>query len=285
MRTAKYMTNLTADTSRGPSQALWKGCPWMDMIEDPGIGMAFFDDFLQVGLITSPTTEAALVGTGYSGFGSSGATIVSGAVHGGVIALTEATDNEAVFMKAEGHPFQISASKGKLWFEARVKVSAITDNQIGFILGLMDTSAMTVNVPLSTANPPVLDGCNYVGFWGREEDAGAVSSAYFADGTTYAAGTNLISSGGAAATAVHQFVADTYVKLGMVFDPNDKDGANLLSFYVNGVRHATTKTVPNDTGTDFPADVTLSPIVGHRLGASTSSVTTIDWWRCAQLFV
>lgn len=257
------------NTGRGPSPGLWHDCDWVEIGRDPNKGVLFWDDFLNIGPITSPTTEAHLVGAPYIGFGSTGATITQADVQFGAIALTEATDNEAVYMKIETCPLQISANLGDLWFEARCKVNAITDNQIGFIVGLMDTTAMTVIVPLSTANPPVLSACNFVGFHGAEEDAGAVKTAYIADGVAPVA----------VQSTVHQFVADTYAKFGMRFTRRN----NTLSFFVNGVAQTSTKVVPDNTGTDFPADVRLSPVVGHRLGAGTSSITTIDWWRFAQL--
>lgn len=268
--TMQYRGN-TADTSRGPSSRIWADCPWENIRNGHTDGVTIWDDFDTGGLITSPTTEAALVGIPYSGFGSSGATITHGDQAGGTVVLTEATDNEAVYMKSESHPFQISSHLKKLWFEGRVKVNAITDDQIGFLFGLFDTTAMTVIVPLSTANPPIFATTgNFVGFWGREQDAGSVLTTYVADGVTAVTVTS----------SVHQFVADTYVKLGMVFDPLD---GNKLSFFVNGVKTADSKVIPNNTGTDFPADVRLAPIIGQRLGAGTSSLTTIDWWRGAQL--
>lgn len=274
LNTIDFTLNGSTDSSRGPSDSIWGDYPALEIAANPGKGMHLFDDFVgPAGLITSPTTEAALVGLPYSGFGSSGATITAGTALGGEIILTEATDNEGVYLQSKARAFQISASTGKFWFEARVKVSAITNNQIGFLLGMFDDTAVTIIVPLSTANPPIFATTgNFVGFWGREEDAGAVRTTYVADGVTSVV----------VQAAVHQFVADTYVKLGMKFEPAEQ---NKLSFFVNGVKQSSTKTVPSNTGTDFPADVRLSPIIGHRLGASTSSLTTLDWWRAAQLFV
>ena len=269
----QHKRNLSsAFTNRMPSPNIWADCPWAAIREGSIDGVAIYDDFDLGGLITSPTTEAALVGIPYSGFGSSGATITHGDAQFGTVVLTEATDNEAVYLKSESHPFQISANYGKFWFEGRVKVNAITDDQIGFLFGLFDTTAMTVIVPLSTANPPIFATTgNFVGFWGREQDAGSVLTTYVADGVTAVT----VQSG------VHQFVADTYAKLGMKFDPKD----NYLRFYVNNVEQTSKKLIPDATGTDFPADVRLAMMVGHRLGASTSSLTTLDWWRGAQLGV
>lgn len=266
--------NFTADTTRLPSPNLWYDCQ-MDMIRTGKIAGTYSDeDFTQGGLITSPTTEAALVGLPYIGFGSSGATVTYGDAVTGELVLTEATDNEAVYVKNKPGVFQISSLKGKLWFEARIKVNAITDDQIGFICGLFDDVAMTVVVPLSTANPPIFATTgNFVGFWGREQDAGAVMATYVADGVTSVA----------QQATVHQFVANTYVKLGMRFTPNyENSGIAKLSWYVNGIEQSTPKTIPNATGTDFPADVRLNWMFGHRLGASTSSLTTCDWIKVYQ---
>ncbi len=265
----------TATTDRKPSASIWSNCPW-DEINDPRSeldGITFEDDFKSGGLITSPTTEAALVGVPYSGFGSSGAAITHGDYKGGSIVLTEATDNEAIYLKAETHPFQISKLLGKFWFEMRVKIGAVSDDNMGWIGGMFDTTAMTVIVPLSTANPPIFATTgNFVGFRAPEEDAGAVHTQYVADGVTAVT----------VQSTVHTFVADTYVKLGMVFDP---DSEYRLYFFVDGVRQTSSKVIPDATGTDFPADVRLAPFVGHRMGATASSgVTTMDWWRAAQVF-
>lgn len=276
---SQYKTS--PDTSRCLSQALWKfgeGCPSYDELDNgPRSGVWIYDDFTQGGIVTSPTTEASLGGGWrYAGFGSSGSTITLADATGGAMVLTEATDNEGVAIKAESHPFQISSLLGALWFEARVKVSKITDDHLNMFVGLMDTTALSVNVPLSSANPPVLTGCNFVGFLMKEADAGAVTSTYIADGVTPVD----------VQSTVHQFVADTYVKLGMSFQPNYKGtGVAKLAFFVNGTEQSSTKTVPNATGTDFPADVRLAPVFGQHLGNGSSALSTIDWWKCVQIDV
>lgn len=262
-------------TSSGLSGNVWKDCPSSDELK-MGIrqGVEVYDHFQYSGLVTSPTTEAALIGLPLSGFGSAGSTITFADTAGGVLVLTEATDNEGNGLKSKSHSFQISSLLGKLWFEARVKVSLITVNLINMCVGLMDNSAMTVNVPMSTANPPILDGCNFVGFFLKEADTGAITTSYIADTVTPVT----------VQTGVATLVADTYIKFGMVFDPNYRGtGVASLAFFVNGVEQSTRKTIPNNTGTDFPADVRLAPFFGQRLGGSQSTLSSIDWWRCVQI--
>lgn len=277
--------NLVANTNRGPSPAIWADCPVNEIIDNPEKGFHFFDDFgdRPTGLITSPTTEAALVGIPYNGFGSSGATITFSNEAGGAVVLTEVTDNEAVYLRAKSGMGQISAGKGKLWFEGRVKIGAVSDDNMGFIFGLWDDVTLSVVVPLSTANPPIMATTgNFVGFRAPEEDAGVVRTMYDSDDAGQTTDAEVIVQAG-----VHTFVADTYVKFGMCFDPDGfgQGLGPLLRYYVNGVNQTGTKVIPDNTGTDFPADVRFTPLIGHRMGATASSgVTTMDWWRYAQIF-
>lgn len=270
-----YGSTTTANTDRRPSTTIWGDMDVEGIRSGSRGGYYDEDDFNNQGPITAVTTDAHLIGMNYMGFNSSGGThtMVDG-IAGGLV-VTEATDNEASYVRRASWPFRVSSELGKLAFEARVKVNAITDNQIGFIMGLWSNVACSVIVPLSTANPPVMATTgDFIGFWGPEEDAGGVDAIYKAGGVTEVV-TN---------AACHQFVADTYVKLGFKFLPAKyhSTGVAKIGWYVNGVLQATEKTVPENTGTDFPADVPLNFMFGHRLGASTSSLTTCDWWRCYQ---
>ena len=271
---ARYGANFTADTLRKPSDGLWGDCPLDDYFAGRVGGTYMADDFTHTGPITAVTTDAHLIGMPYMAFNSSGGTHTFADVQGGALVCTEATDNEASYVRTNGWPFQITALGGDLWAEWRIKVNAITDNQIGFISGFWDNTAMSVVVPLSTANPPVMATTGeFVGFWGREEDAGLVRFIYKASGVTEVV----------MVTSAHQFVADTYVKFGVKFSKNyQQSGLPKLEGYVNGVPLGSPKQIPDNTGTDFPADVRLGWMFGHRLGAGTSSLTTCDWFKIFQ---
>ncbi len=261
----------TADTSRGLSPGVWADCPLQGIRNGDVNGIIVDDDFLISTAITAVTTDSTLVGLPYFGFNSSGGTHTQPDVTGGVLALTEATANEANFIRSYVYPFQISSQLGDLWFEARVKVSSITN--LGMIVGLWDAVANTVDIPLSAADPPIMATTgNFVGFR-MLEGAAAVDAIYKADGVAVVAGQTVN-------TACATLVADTYVKLGMKFQKR----TGLLSYYVNGVPCANTKAVPNATGTDFPADVRLGLLFGQKLVATAAGVVTIDRWTCCQLF-
>lgn len=277
VNTVFHQENLAANTSANPSPAIWARFPTETVAQDPSKGYHLFERFLHGGLITSPTTEAALVGLPYNGFGSSGATITynnATAAPGGII-LTEATDNEAVFFIQKTKPVQISANLGLMCFEARVKISNITT--MNLVVGLWDDVTVTVDIPLSSANPPVTATTgNLVGFFMREAGA-AVDTMYYADDSGSTVDDETVVQAG-----VHTMVADTYVKLGMVFEPLN---GNKLSYWVNGVRQTSTVTVPDATGTTFPADRQLGVLIGHKQGATAACLTTINWFRLGQLYV
>ncbi len=250
----------------------WQDCPILDILADPSVGYGFTDDFIITGLSGTITTIATGFNN-YSLFGDSGATIAAdGAVGGGVV-LTEATDDESVSMTVTQHPFNITRDGGKLWFEARIKTSTIVASEQAWLCGLMDNTAQTAAVPI-TADGAIAD-INMAGFHHPEANEELFDASYKANSVT-AVEVN---------ADIGTMVAGTYFNVGMRFDPRDADGNASLEFYVDGVKQATTKTVPNATGTDFPADVRMSPVLAMTLAASAEYTMTMDWWSCYQLRV
>ena len=271
----QYGSQFTANTSRGPSPNIWGDCPWVEILGQSGQGSGgycFIDDFLMAG----PTgTVGALADYGqYVMFGSSGATITYDDEIGGAVVLTEATDGESVSLTTESHPFRIVAGAGELWFEARIKVGDIVTTANSFLIGLMDTTAVTAIVPLTASG--VTADINYVGFMQPEGDTTTFNASYKANGVTE------VESNG----AIGALVADTYVKLGMKFDPSPATTgtANQVRWYINGIAQATDKTITAAAGTDFPDDIGLGPVISLAVGAGAATDTlTMDWWRVAQL--
>jgi hypothetical protein len=232
--------------------------------------MSMFDDFIDGGVSGTVGAIAAFNGK-YEIFGSSGATITYDEAFGGGLVLTEATADESVGITMAAHPYQISSSGdvGSLWFEARIKSSTITASEQTWFVGLMDTTPLSAAVPI-TATGILAATMNLVGFHMQEANTTAYDTVYIADAID---AVEIDSDVGAVAV-------DTYFKLGMFFDSL----TGLLHWYINGVEQATTMDIPDDTGTDFPADVRLAPCVAMAIGTGTSETITMDWWKCAQLF-
>ena len=277
-----YRGNLgSARTDRAPSPNIWGDCPWLDIVEGKTAGVAFFDDFLAI-----PKTPATTEGnwSQYAQFSSTGGTITAGTGQGGEAVFGSDGDDEGASIRTLATPFKITRALKKLWFEARVKSSTITDTKHGFFLGLMADAALTATVPLTAAG--ALADTNLVGFHRLEGDGDAIDTVYKADGVT------AVTVGADAVT----IAADTYVKLGMVFetqypdpfvhsvDPATTANTHLLTFYANNLRLASYKQIPSAAGTDFPNDVGLGLVFAVlNATATTPGTSTIDWWRAAQL--
>lgn len=271
----------SANTDRNPSPNIWGDCPWEAILAGQIDGVTFFDDFLSF-----PKTPATTEGnwSQYAQFSSTGGTITAGTGVGGEAIFASDDDNEGASIRTLATPFKIIRTAGyKFWFEARVKTSTITDTKHGFFLGLMENAALTATVPIAAAG--TLADQNFVGFHRLEGDGDALDTVYKADGVTQVTvGTDAVT-----------LVADTYVKVGMVFDtaedPLVHDTSNagsnrgVLSFYLNNLRLTDTKQIPTAAGTDFPNDVGLG-LVFAVLNATgtTPGNSTIDWWKAAQVF-
>lgn len=255
-----------ANTGRGPSPFLWSSCPWEEIVSGKIDGIAFFDDFLTPAF-TVPTTEANY--GPYKAFTSTGGTILPATpAWGGVITLGSDGDDEGASIATVGLPYKINRDNGKLWFECRVKVSTIADTTFDAFIGLGDQQTLTAAVPI-TATAGSLADENLVGFHRLGTDGDYFDFRYKADGQTQVTHHS----------DAQVLVADTYVKLGMIWDP----ATYLLTAYGNGISLGTGYTVTTTAGNPFPNDVQLGLIAGVTNAAAATSVFTIDWWRIAQL--
>lgn len=261
-------TLYAGESHAGPSPLLWHDCPWREAFEDPHVGYGIWDDFIRWGINAETlTTVVDLQRNGEICFGSSGATITPDEAVGGGVVLTEATADDSIALSFEQHPFNITEKGGDLWFEARVKTSTITVSEQNFFVGLMDTTALAVGVPMQVGGA-LITTSNFVGFLRPELDTTTVDCIYQANGVT------LVEVN----SEVGTLAANTYIKLGMRYRSSD---AQLL-FYIDNVLQASTKTIPDATGSDFPADVTLAPVIAQMLGNSAAETLTMDWWRVFQ---
>jgi hypothetical protein len=248
----------------------WENCPMTAIRNDPGVGYMMEDDFIDLGLSGTITTIISSAGCGrYLVFGGAGATIAPDAALGGGITLSLTDDDQAVSITTKQTPFQITSGYGSLWFEARVTFSTISTNEQGWFLGLMDSTAQDATHPLTAGS--ALADMNLVGFHKPEANTTAFDTSYKAN-TVSAVEVN---------SDVGTLTTSDYFKLGMKFDTSN----NVLSFYINGTLQATQKTIPNATGTDFPADVTLAPVFALMAKTDDTETATMDWWKCAQLYV
>ena len=204
---------------------------------------------------------------------------------GGALKLLVTTDNEDCGIKlgdATSAPFVIpaaSSSGKKLWFEARVKKSVITDSYGGFFVGLADETALAADF-IADGGADFADN-DLLGFWGDETDDTLGSHVHI---VTQKTGVAFDTIKDTAAT----LVADTYVKLGMKYDPNAEAGKK-ITFYVDGVDVGTY--VGEDEGdatvylgdtTNFPGGEEMAPICYLSAASGNDLSLYMDWWAVAQ---
>jgi len=248
------------------SPFIWKDCPIRELQDGTVEGWFFEDDFVNTAAVAA---GAQAVAGRYFGFADTGGSVAVADEISGAATASSDGDNEGASIKMLGNPFQISRSHGKLWFEARVKTSTITDTKHGFVVGLGESMTLTATVPITAAG--ALADKNVVVFRKQEGDGDQLDFSYKADGVTAVDVATDVVTGG--------LVADTYIKAGFIYNPADY----VLTGYINGVSIGT-KTVPSAAGTDFPNDVRLGLMfaVLNATGTTPGSAT-IEKWRCAQL--
>ncbi len=269
-------------TDRWRSPGIWHNMNLAILQENATFGTYMRDDFSWAPVLTTPTiTTEALYARGYKAFGSSGGTIVPAALsRGGGLTFTETDDNQGVSLATIARPFRIARTYGRFAFECRFKVNNIADLDTGLLIGLGDSMTLSATVPITAAG--AIADENIVGFRRNEADGDQLDTVYKADGVTAVdVGTDVVSTSNNSTAAI---VADTYVKVGMKFEPFGVHGLNDLTFYVNGIALADKKQIPSAAGTDFPNDVDLGFVFAVLCGSANDSIVTLDWWEAAQEF-
>ena len=282
---------VNGSNARGLSHNLWYDCPQQAFTTGWTGGVFIDDDFESFPHITTPTitTVAAINGKlGYKAFGSSGATIlpVASKFDGECQFVTAATDDHQVSMQTIQTPFRVSKLVGKFWGEARLKLGSIADTHDVMYFGMSESLTMTVIIPIVAAGG--LSDHNHFGFLRTEtaSQGAQLDTTYKANGVTAVVVKNncLDTSLNLTGTGTALLVADTYMKLGFKFHPKDPFNNNkaTLAFYVNGLRLPDVKEIPDNTGTDFPADVWMAPVIATKNAAANASTNTLDRWTFCQ---
>lgn len=271
-----------ADTATQPSGTIWGRCPWNAIGDGSVKGVRHWDDFSSFNKTPATTEGNWAAAMGYAQFSGTGGTItapaLSAATKAGLpssgITIGSDDDNEGVGIRTLSVPYALNRANQRFWFEACIKKSSIANTIAEFFIGLLENTALTATVPITTTAATLSDN-NMVGIYSTESAGSKANSTYKADGVT------AVTIGSEEFT----FVADTYTKVGMMYVPSgDRAGAYRLSFYQDGTRLASTKELPDSNGTDFPTDVAMGPVMAIRNAAGASPGTvTVKWWKFAQL--
>lgn len=315
LKSVLYNANTVANTERGPSEAIWgaPGSPnaWVeDFLQDPRLGMHFFDDFL----VTGDGPGAATAYTGSLGQwslyqGSNSGTLQDGKIIGGglqwlpssgtvaggastpTVAISSLTGAYQIITNSSG----ASALQGRLAFEARVMLTSITSGQRDAFVGLSDAAPGATNpfTVVSAGSSNLLTSTqNLIGFYNADSGRGQDWAFVYQLASTapvFASNLNSLVSR-VTGTAI---AAGTFYKLGFVYDPNAavlvigtaSDGqtvANLakgmLKVYVNGQAAAAFLTqTQNILTASFPTGImgpiaAFTPVSTSGTGNSATNV-------------
>ena len=274
-------TGFTQDVDRGPSAGVWGDCPVtiQDLLNDPTLGWFFHDDFTDFLLPGTQTTEINLgrykvynTGAGKV-ITDSMPTATGTAKRGGIISMLCDTAGDQSVIGTHACPFLLNASAGPLWFEGRIATTSIATNMTHLFLGLGNNDEVTFGaaIPLADADATGT-AVNLLGFTRLEDGLGVLNTSYSDEAAVY---THVQTSAGA-------IVANTFIKLGMKFDP--KGGAGALKFFVNGVQ-TTTSLSATVLAALTNLDVSGLGLVFAQFADSggTANYAYLDWWRCIQV--
>jgi hypothetical protein len=270
-RVANLQNSSTDVTGNRLSPAIWGDFPIGQIREDPNIGFFKYDDFID---FTPVAAGAQALYGNYYGFGSTGGTVAVADEVGGAITLSSDGDDEGASLAMPMKPAQISRSHKLLCAEFRIKVDTIADTKNGFFLGLADALTLSATVPIAAAG--TLADENFVGFHRLEGDGDKLDVVYKADGVTQVT---------VLADAV-TLVADTYVNVGMRFEPRGPAGLWYMRFFANNVELSSARlNIIATAGTDFPNDVRMG-LVAAILNAtgSTPGNLKMDSWALGQIY-
>lgn len=274
-----YGSNLgSADTSRGPSKAIWNKFPVMEVIADPNRGIHFFDDFNEFGLPGTQTTEINLGRYKVYNTGSTkvaqASTLNSAEVADGMISITTDTAGDQGVIGTHGCPILLSTTtRGQMFFEARVATTSVSTNDGQLFVGLCESDTVTYGaaIPLADANATA-STCAMVGF-NRLEDGLKVLNTSYADRA--ATWTDVQASAGS-------FTAEyTWIKLGMIFDPDNS--SRCLRFFVDGIECSSAMTKSALAALTYLDAVALGPCAAVFADSGAAAALHIDWWRYGQL--
>ncbi len=276
--------NLTAVSTYGLSPALWGSFPILDIKENPGKGMFFYDDFQDLPLDGTQTTQ---IGYGkYKVFnsGTSGSkvkrvhTINSAQVLGGAlrINLAASADSGSIAQAFPGYLMTgLLSNSGKLVFECCFSQNSVLANMASGFFGLAETDLWTLatGVPFN-AGDAITNSAAAIGFRVTASGLGVVDTVRSDRATSF---TNI--GAGEAGT----IVPFTFAKYGFVYDP--KETTNCVRFFLNNQELPTKLSKSSLTGfTNLNANA-LGLIWAECAGsAGTSYEGYMKWWAVGQVF-
>ncbi len=192
----------------------------------------------------------------------------------GILLSVAGVDNNEISIGGDTQAIgTISDAAGEaklLAFEASIKKSSIADNALALFIGLMEPGKVAANALVDNTGAVV--DADYIGFSNLCDDGDSLDAVYKKAGQT----AQDVEAG------CHTLAADTFVKLGLVYDPSAK-AENKVTFFVDGVDIGSYVTATNIAAATFPDSEDLNWIFAVKVGAAAAANANLRWVRFAQL--
>ena len=244
---------------RGVSEAILKNLSFEKANQYGRDGYTYFNDFLAgiAALVTHAGTGCTVTGT-------------PDLAGGGVRISMDGTANDEAnwgVADASSAPYAINTASnaGRVAFEIRLKKSLVTNNSLAFVAGL-GKKGLVADALLADSTGALAD-VDFIGFQVLNAAGGTVNFVYRKTGQSLVT----------AIAAVATLTADTFVRLGFVYDPR-AETSKRIRVYVNGTESTTYVTGTNIAAATFPLAVALNPVVGALVGSGAAAATLdTDW--------
>jgi hypothetical protein len=270
-------TRLSAEgaVTRGLSPGIWQDHNFIGgNLADPSLIPVCFDEFATLGVMASATSQG-----GYITYQDTGVTIQQAAACDNSeeefglleVAGNDADNDEGSIELGAGKSGLVridptAGEKSVIAFEARIKKTSVDDNALAFAFGIGEPGFAAENALVDDTG--ALADKDFVGFQTLQASGEEIDVVYRKSGGS------VVQIKDNAAT----MVADTWIKLGMVYDPNAPVDKKIRVF-VNGVLQPDSVTdAIISAGTAFPTDEEMTLVFLTKVGAAAESTAYVDWW-------
>jgi hypothetical protein len=262
----KGPTGASSGQTRGLSARIWGRLPVKNWSVGLG-GRYFFDDFLN-----HPAHISAQTIGNYASYIDTGVTLKQSASEptGALeVAGNDADNDEGSIISGGGAGGMVAldaTGAGRVAFECRFKKASIADNALGFFVGLSEESSQAANALVD--NTGVVADKDFIGFSVLADDGDSLDFTWRTSGQTVQVHADIAT-----------MAADTYMKMGFLYDPAHPDDKKIKIFIDNGVEESVYVTKTQLAAATFPDDEELCLFLATKQMAGTDAVLSqLDWW-------
>lgn len=271
---------------RGLSPAIWQAHGFIGgNCYDPSRMGFYFDDFALLPVLADGDATRYAIHIDATGSVQNEAAVDLSEGEFGICRFShDGGDNDQISMQMGGNVGTLvkiddtAGEDGVVAFECRVKVATVTTGDLRLFFGLAEEGCSADNAIFADAAATFGDK-DYIGYMIKEADGASLIRVFHkASGTQDAQDTG------------DDMVADTWIKLGFVYDPNEYKNQR-IKFYIDGDECTNFGDVRCDStdladDTNFPAGEELAPLILLKCGATAANTDYlyIDWWAVGQGF-